>query len=278
MTNSFDVIIPAEVFKSDDGEYRIRGLASTQKLDKEGEIIIQSGVDLTPIDEGCGVLNWDHEDGPENTVGLLDGYTKVKDAFYIEGRLFKKHDKARAVKQIIDSLGERDKGRMGLSVQGKIVKRNSANPKIIERCVIDKVALTLNPVNTDTYVDLVKSMTSSETDIAFHAVQETSTPKKSLTYTSEQVIDLLTKALGLGGGGIAAPNTRSGGDALAVESFGTKKKKKKKDKIKKADTYEKGLGHIMGQLQILYPDYTKEVLWSALKERLTTKIPNHGSS
>ena len=41
MSDTFKVIIPAQLEKSADGEWKVHGLASTNGIDKQGETIIQ---------------------------------------------------------------------------------------------------------------------------------------------------------------------------------------------------------------------------------------------
>lgn len=303
MSEKFRTIIPAQFEKSKDGEWKIAGLASTQSMDQQGEIILQKGIDLTPIDKRKGILNFDHLRGPENTIGLLDGYKRDDKGLYIEGRLFKNHTKAKAVYEIMSSLSEKDRGRVGLSVEGKILKRNDKNPKVIEKCQINAVAVTLNPVNQETYADLTKSLSGAE-EVEFNALenQGPDTSPEQPTFTATQVMSIVEKALGVGDGGLQAPDTRSGGDALAQESMDSKKKKKKKDLDKGDDNpcwegYERVPGtkkyaedscrpkkmskslfksvmiDILDQLQVLYPDHSRSEIWEAVKDRLETKFP-----
>lgn len=261
MEDTFKVIVPAEICKGKDGSYRIRGIATTQDFDSQNELLKQGGIDLTPIDAKRGILNWDHGKDPTDIVGILDGYKHTKAGLLIEGTLFKNHTKANAIRQIMESLGEKDRHRMGLSVEGQIIQRNTVNPKIIEKCRINAVALTMNPVNTNTHVELVKSLNVAAMEFA---VQSEDAP---ITYSAEQVVTLLSKALGIGSGGIEAPDTRTGGDALAQENS-----KKKKKKLLKAEEIEADLHGVLSKLQTLYPYNTRSDLWYALKNRLTTKI------
>lgn len=228
-SNDFSFIIPADLEKGADGEWRIRGLASTEKTDQQGEIILQKGIDVTPIDRRKGLINFDHAKGPENCIGLLDGYQKTAQGLVVEGRLFKNHTKAKAVYEIMSSLSKGDRGRVGLSVEGKILRRNAANPSIIEKCQINAVAVTLNPVNQDTFADLVKSMAESEVDFEstdnLNEVPESNTTEP--TFSTAQVLAIMHKALGAGAPGLKAPADRSGGEALALESLDSDKKKKK---------------------------------------------------
>lgn len=153
--DDFKFTIPAEITKSKDGEWRVSGLASTGSVDRQGEIIIPEGIDATPIAKGKGFFNWDHDNSPENTVGVLDSYKKGSGGMYVEGRLFKNHTRAKAVYEIMSSLHKGDTGRIGMSVEGKVIARDPKNPSIITRCLIKNVALTMNPVNQDTFADIV---------------------------------------------------------------------------------------------------------------------------
>ena len=53
----------------------------------------------------------------------------------------------------MESLGKGDQGRMGMSVEGKILERDPSNRNVIKKCQIRAVALTMNPVNADTHCD-----------------------------------------------------------------------------------------------------------------------------
>jgi hypothetical protein len=271
LNDIFKFVIPAELEKSDDPSkpWKIRGLASTESRDKQGEVILQKGIDLSPIDNKKGLINYDHGKMPTDILGTLDGYRRTPEGLYIEGRLFKNHTQAKAVYEIMSSLGKSDKNLVGLSVEGKIIERDSKNPKIIKKCQINAVAVTLNPVNADTYVDLVKSMNSSES-IEFNSTEEnmannTEIKSDQAIFTATQVMAIVQKALGLGAGYTQAPAKLSGGDALAQEEFDSKKKKKAKKMDK--GMYKSNMLNILDKLQILYPDHTRAQLWESVKHR-----------
>lgn len=310
MKDTFKFIVPADIEKSSDGEWRVRGLASTGNMDQQGETIIQKGIDLSPIDNKKGILNWDHQKGPENTLGILDGYNQTKNGLQIEGRLFKNHTKAKAVKEIMDSLGEGDRGRMGLSVEGQIIERDPNDHTIIKKCRINAVALTMNPVNVGTYADVVKSMNAAEA-IEFNATEENivEEDRGAPIFTADQVVEIVKKALGVGAGYTQAPADLSGGDALATSDMESDKKKLKKKQgvpkgvdpakhercvrdvkkqpgvknpyaicnasLKKGNSefFTKGMTETLDKLQILYPDNSRSELWETLKDRLSTKYP-----
>lgn len=280
-SKAFKIVIPAELSKGEDGEWVVKGLASSPSKDQQGETLLPDGIDATPIDEGRGVLNWDHQKGPENTVGLLDSYRKTKEGFFVTGRLFKNHSKAKSIHEIMSSLGKADHGRMGLSVEGKILERGGKDGKIIRKCQISAVALTMNPVNQDAYVDLVKSFATGEVD--FQATEEnlSKTEISEPMFSSTQVLQLIQKALTCGDGGAKAPTERSGGDALAVEDLDKKPKSiaevspKTSKKLKKLpkEVYKSYMGEIMDKIQMLYPSNSKAQLWEAVKDRLQTQFP-----
>lgn len=278
--DTFKFILPADLEKGKDGSYRVKGLASTERVDLQGETIIQKGIDLTPIDKKKGILNWDHQKGPENTIGLLDGYQRTEKGLYIEGRLFKNHTKAQAVREIMESLGENDRGRIGLSVEGQILERDPSNPSVIKKCRINAVAVTMNPVNTDTFADFVKSMNGAQ-ELEINAeeqleVQPTGTvdvAQKEALFTASQVMAIVQKALSVGAGSMGAPDAKTGGDALQPSDMKGKEKLKKK-KMKKMDKcmYKSNLITILDKLQVLYPLHSRSEIWEAVKDRLDTKF------
>lgn len=279
MKDSFKIVVPAEFEKSKDGNWKIAGLASTESLDQQGETIIQKGIDLSPIDQKRGYFNWDHNNSPENIIGLVDGYKRGSNGLYVEGRLFKNHTKAKAIREIMESLGEGERGRIGMSVEGQIIERDCKDPRIIKKCRIKNIALTMNPVNTDTYTDIVKSMNSAES-IEFDSVEvEKTEPSKEVTFTATQVMEIVQKALGVGAGYTQAPDSRTGGDALAQESMESLKKKKKK-KLKKMskNMYKSNINQILDKLSVLYPDVNKIDLLVAVSERLKTVFPDINES
>lgn len=289
MEENFKIIIPAELHKAKNGDWKVRGLASTESFDLQGETLVQKGMDLSPIDKKKGVLNYDHGKGPENTIGLLDGYTKTEKGLFIEGRLFKNHTKAKAVYEIMSSLSEDDIGRMGMSVEGTILERDKKNPKIVKRCRINAVALTMNPVNTETYVDLMKSLNNSEVEFNADGTSlEEESSVEVATFSASQVMEILQRALGVGAGYTKPPETLTGGDSLATSNMKeTKEDKKKKvadrktelnvrKSLKKMDCelYKANLTLILNKLQELYPKNSRSDIWNAVKERLYTRFPD----
>ena len=216
--NDFKMALPATLEKAADGSWKIRGLASTEDSDLQNEKILQRGMDLSPIDKKQGFLNWDHKTGPENLIGTLTGYKHTPQGLIIEGSLFKGHTRAKAVQEIMSSLTGPDSPKMGLSVEGKILKRNAQNPNIIEKCKIHAVALTMCPVNPSTHVDLAKSKQDTQDLMKSMATAEIEIDT-ARTFTSDEIVEILQKALGIGAGATGAPDLRTGGDALQVSNM-----------------------------------------------------------
>ncbi len=273
---TFRFVVPATLEKSKEGKWKIRGLASAEVKDRQGEIIIQKGINLNHIDDKKGFLNWDHDNKPESTIGILTGYSREGNKTYIEGELFQKHEKAKAVYSILESLQEHGSKAMGLSVEGTVVSRNPNNPKIIEKCIVKNVALTLNPVYQDSYAELVKSFNAAES-LEFDATQETEVkapaPVGTPVFTANEVVDMVQKALSSGNGYMDAPANLSGGAALATESMDSDEKKKKKARkpLKKLDKslYKSGMLEILDKLQKLYPEASRAQIWEVMKERIS---------
>lgn len=269
-TDTFRFVIPADLEKTADGEWKVSGLASSNSRDRQGEVILPDGLDATPIEKGRGFFNFDHDNSPESTIGLLDSYKKTPNGMFVSGRLFKNHAKAKAVYEIMSSLGKSDKGRVGMSVEGKVLERDSRDPSIIRRCIVKNVAITMNPVNQDTYADIIKSFNSSDVEFASDGKKDIVKSEEQPTFTASQVLSIVEKALGIGAGNTVAPNQLSGGDAMVQSDM--KPKKKKLKKMAKED-FKKSMEDMMAKLQVLYPQNTREDIWSAVKERINTTFP-----
>lgn len=268
MEDTFKFVMPAELTKGEDGEWKISGLASTGSVDRQGEIIVPAGIDATPIASGKGFFNFDHDNSPESTIGLLDGYRKSDKGMFVSGRLFKNHKKAQAVYEIMSSLGKSDKGRVGMSVEGKVLERDPFNKNIIKRCVVKNVAVTMNPVNQDTYADIIKSFNGSEVEFDSTGKSSDSSVEPP-TFTATQVLQIVEKALGIGAGNSAAPAGRTGGDALSVSNMGEKPRKKKLKRMSK-EMYKSQMNEMMNKLQQLYPENSRQEIWEAVKDRMET--------
>ena len=159
--NAFRLNIPLTLDKAGDTEngWMIRGLASTEDIDLQGEIVKQKGLDISPIKDGRGWINYNHSNDPEDMVGKLNDADVSGKGLFVEGYLFKKHKKAQSIYSILKSLNDEDRHALKLSIEGQIEKRVGKDNKTIASAKVDKVAITFDPINTNTYVELVKSIT-----------------------------------------------------------------------------------------------------------------------
>lgn len=274
----FKMVIPATIEKSEDGEWRIMGLASTASRDLQGENINLKGLDLTPIKKGKGVWSYDHKKGPENTLGIIDTYNLEKKGLYLGGYLFKNHDRAKAVHQIMSSLNKSDRGRVGMSVEGVVKQRAGRDGKTINKAVISGCALTLNPINTDTYCDLVKSFSSVDFDRTnIECDFSHNSEENTISFSTKQVLELLQRAMQVGSEyAESKPSDLTGGTVLSQEDLYRKKKRKKSKKLKKADAefYKSAFYEIIQYLKTLYPSASVTEIFETVKDRLNTRFPD----
>lgn len=167
---SFAFAVDAVEKSSDgrDGRF-IAGFVSTDHLDRQGETLIQEGLDFRPFLKK-GWFNDNHDAATDALVGyptmaelrpIEKGGHK---GWYVEGELLKGDGTTRADKlwQLAKSLQKSDR-RLGFSVQGSITERDTKNPKLVKKALVSEVAITRCPVNTATGLDLLaKSLSAGE--------------------------------------------------------------------------------------------------------------------
>lgn len=154
--------MPVDIVKSANSkkEMRIAGFASTPDEDRQGDNIIQTGLDISDF-VNYGWLNYDHDN--TNILGYPDkAKTKLsKNGFYIEGIFLDSNPLAVKLYDLSVSLQNANAPRkLGFSVEGKILQRDMYQR--ISRAKVYNVAVTPNPVNPKaTWSALVKSFSSS---------------------------------------------------------------------------------------------------------------------
>lgn len=156
----FSFFLPMDLAKStlvesenDDEEMLICGYASTGDKDRQGDSILQKGLDISDfVDHGW--YNYDHDNSkilgyPDKENTRIDSH-----GFYVAGKLLKSVPLAREIynisKELIKSGAPR---RYGFSIEGKTLARD-ANGKIVKAKVYN-VAITPNPVNCNTSLELL---------------------------------------------------------------------------------------------------------------------------
>lgn len=167
MENDFTFCLPLDVVKSESSvvdEWRIGGYASTPSEDRQGDEILQRGLDISDF-VNHGWFNYDHQSD------IILGYPDKakcevnKKGFYVEGTLLKGISQAKSMWETALALKKSNSDRkLGFSVEGKILKRNDSGQ--IVKAKVYNVAITPNPVNTDcTWDALVKSFTKNPEEV-----------------------------------------------------------------------------------------------------------------
>ena len=258
----FQFHIPVELVKGkkeDEGDldsWKIQGIASTNDEDLQGETVDQDGLDISMLRAGRGLFNFDHQKGPENVIGQIDDGDFInfdgKKALFVKGYLFKHQDRGKAFYNILRSLKKGGQNRVHFSVEGKIIRRDLNNPKNIVKARIDKIALTLDPVNPVTYCSLMKSLGTMNVEPEVESVEKSNKNTIEIDLEKAQkLIELAQKALSAGVGYEGAPKDMKSGEAMTTESLERKPKKiNQKEKKKK----NKMLKSMIEDLRQEYPD------------------------
>jgi hypothetical protein len=133
----------------------IQGIASTKDVDLQLETVEQYGIDFSYFLK-YGYFNNDHKPGFENKVGQPTECRVTKEGLWTKGYLFENHKIADSIWELALSLEASQSNRkLGFSIQGKVSRR--AGRKII-KCWIQDIAITAAPINTNTWLDVVKSL------------------------------------------------------------------------------------------------------------------------
>jgi hypothetical protein len=150
----------------------IDGIASNELLDSSGERILISGMDISSLERGEGVLNWEHEN--KNASQIVGKIIKAKKIFkaedceddrqkyfwqqiqvpylYIVGELFDTagHQQARDVAAMLEydaqarEQGLPVKNTINFSIEGQKVEKKGAE---ITKSIARKTTLTVTPCN-----------------------------------------------------------------------------------------------------------------------------------
>lgn len=148
MDNTFNFFVPLDIIKSQDNnesEWRIAGYASCPDEDRQGDEIIQKGLDYSDF-VNYGWFNYDHDN--TKILGYPDKSKCKIDSrgFYVEGTLLKDVELAKSIWETALALKKSNAPRkLGFSVEGKTLKRNPLGQ--IVKAKIYNVAITANPVN-----------------------------------------------------------------------------------------------------------------------------------
>jgi len=152
----FSFFMPLEIVKSKDDSMRIGGVATDEAgEDLQGEKVFIAGLETDYLLQR-GNFNWNHGKEPKDILGEIDTVDKKGQKLYVEGFLYPKVEQAEAVYKLMKGMKESGSDRkLGLSIEGKVKERNG---KEIKKAWLRAVALTYDPINRGSFVDLIKSM------------------------------------------------------------------------------------------------------------------------
>lgn len=153
---------------------RIGGIVSTESKDLQDERIIQRGLDFSHFVKH-GWFNDNHSKKTTDILGypeatqffrkgkaLPDGSTAKADGHWVEGYLLPNYKPADEVWELAQSLAKTGR-KLGFSVEGKILRREGPENKVIAEALVRNVAITNCPVNTDSRLEiLAKSLLAVE--------------------------------------------------------------------------------------------------------------------
>lgn len=281
MLPSFEFEIPVSFFEKAEAEpskmRRIGGIISTESPDRQGEVILQRGLDFNEFLQH-GWFNDNHSKQTDGILGypesvkrfkkgdfLPDGTVAKSNGTWAEGYLLDT-PKAMSIWDLGRSL-QKTHRRLGFSVEGKIESRVGPEDRIIAKAKIRNVAITNCPVNTDSRLEVLA---------------------KSLAAIERCEPNAMEKALGMGaatpGQAIVGPQTGMGaGRVLAPQSLEHDEKdpakEKKKKRVAKSLTDEEAVAWVRLRLPAATPDQARRIvaLTKALKREGTLTTPNNRS-
>ena len=139
------------------------GIASTADEDSDGEFLDPKGFDIKPL-INSGLVNWHHQaKGQPATIIGEPRFAEIrKEGLYIETLLYPSSKIAQDVWELAQTLEKDSKTRrLGYSIEGKVLKRKSDDPKDpgykhISKAVITGVAITHMPKNPKTFANIIK--------------------------------------------------------------------------------------------------------------------------
>jgi hypothetical protein len=220
----------------------IDGVAGSSDRDSTGEVLALSGADISEMVKR-GLYNDNHSTGIANTLGKITEAKKLlkesdavtprqkmywekykRPILYVKGYLFSDGDHpgvkaAIATMQTFEKMGD---GKMGMSVEGKVVDRGPNG--LLKESIIRNVALTLTPANPNTEAHIIgeapmaKSVTPRTIAMDSFSIYEADLDGLEKVASKLDSIADMFKALSAGYGATGAPSGRSGGAALTPES------------------------------------------------------------
>ena len=162
----------SKVNENDDGTLTVSGIASSESIDSDGEIILADAIKNSIGDYmkfgGTGALREMHQNIAAGTTLSMkvsdDGKTEIE-AHVVDPV---------SVKKVLAGVLK------GFSIGGKVTKRSGQNRNIIEALKLTEVSLVDRPANPDAMITLYKADTiGDEPEDDEVEVKETGTPERT---------------------------------------------------------------------------------------------------
>lgn len=160
-------IIKSQYPKGDPRRYRnmiLEGVASDNSKDLMGDIMEPEGFDFDHFLK-FGLVNLDHlpTRAKENKSRYWVGEpidAKVKDnKFWVKVKLWEKSEEAREFYDKACEMQESGSSRKpAFSIEGSTIEKDPMNKKRTKKAFITNLAVTFNPVNTNSFAEIKKSI------------------------------------------------------------------------------------------------------------------------
>lgn len=158
--------------------YKIKGIASTDAFDMDGESLDPSGFDLSYF-LNSGFFNYNHQarNNPDAIIGEPT-LAKIdeKNELYLEGFLYGENPLVQKILKLDKNLKKYSKNRrIGFSIEGKATERDFHDKRKVTKAKITGCAVTPTPKNHNTWMDVVKGtdVEHEDQDYSFESDQGT---------------------------------------------------------------------------------------------------------
>jgi hypothetical protein len=142
--------------ESGEVEMKFGGYASTMRKDVDGENLDPSGFDLSYFNER-GIVNWNHGKTPETIIGEPIEAKIIGKKLWVSTKLYNRSELAKGVYALGETLEQSGATRrLGYSIEGIVTERDPNNPTKVKKAMITNMAITLNPKNPDSIIDIIK--------------------------------------------------------------------------------------------------------------------------
>ena len=137
---------------------RLKGIAATNALDVDNQILDPQGFDLSYF-LNSGFINYNHQ-SKNDPDAIIGEPTKAEitpnNELYLEAELYADSDVAKKVWNLAKVLqNNSSKRKLGWSIEGITRKMNPIDKRKVMKAMITNVAITPSPKNSTTWVDLL---------------------------------------------------------------------------------------------------------------------------